>query len=78
MVNFNEKVGIKLTSINDTSLAFGHKSALDQAGASYNSFAFTTSSLSYDTAAWSTEAHIITGFNTLLKDLEAKGIIIKT
>lgn len=77
MVNFNEKVGIKLTSINDASLAFGHKSALDQAGASYNAFTFTTSSLSYDTSTWSTAAHVITGFNTLLKDLEAKGIITK-
>lgn len=77
MVNFNETVGIKLTSINDCERAFGHKSALDLAGSSYTQFAFATSSYSYDTSTWSTAAHIVTGFNTLLKDLERKGILIK-
>lgn len=77
MVDFREPVKIKLTSMIDCSRTFGHKSYLDLAGSSYSSFAYATSSASYDTSTWSTAAHIVIGFNTLLKDLEAKGIIIK-
>lgn len=77
MVNFNETVKVKLTSYTGSSLSFGHKSAMDQAGATYNAFTFVPTSTSYNTSTWSTVAHVVTGFNTLLNDLEKKGILIK-
>lgn len=77
MLQHREAVAFKALSILDTTRAFGHKSALDLAGSSYSSFAYATSSFSYDTSTWSTAAHVVIGFNTLLKDLEAKGIVIK-
>jgi hypothetical protein len=74
---FFDIVGFKGVSLIDNALAFGHKSALDLVGATHNDFTFTPSSLSYNTAAWSTVAHVVVGINTLLKDLNDKGIITK-
>lgn len=72
-----ETVAFKGVSIIDSSRAFGHKSTLDVQASSYTQFLFATSSLSYDTAAWTTVAHVVIGFNGLLNDLEKKGILIK-
>lgn len=72
-----DTVGFDAISINNATVGFGHKSALDKAGITYNNFTFTTSSLSYNPATWSTVAHVVTGINTLLKDLNDKGIITK-
>lgn len=74
---FHDVVGFNGISLMDNALAFGHKSVLDLIGATHNDFTFTTSSLSYNPSTWSTVAHVVTGFNTLLKDLNDKGIITK-
>lgn len=77
MVEFREPVKLKVHSNIGASLAFGHRSHLAEHGATFNGFSFTTTSTSYDTSTWSTAAHVVIGFNTLLKDLEAKGILVK-
>lgn len=77
MVNFTEAVKVNISSHIGSSLAYGHRSHMSQAGATFNGFSFTTSSLSYDTSTWSTAAHLVIGFNTLLNDLEKKGILVK-
>lgn len=77
MVNFNEQVGVRIASLNDCTRAFGHKSALDIAGASYTSFGFDTVSACYDVSQATTAAHALTVINTIMSELEKKGILIK-
>lgn len=77
MVDFREPVKVEISSLIGATVGFGHKSSLDLAGVAYNGFSFSTASLSYDTGAMSTAAHALIGINTILHELEKRGILIK-
>lgn len=77
MVNFNETVGVKLTSMIGATSAFGHKSAMDLAGASYDAWTFSTASACRDTSQASNAANTKIILDTFFSDMEKRGFIIK-
>lgn len=76
MVNFTEPVKVKLYSAIGSSAAFGHKSALDLAGATYRGFSYVTTSFNYQLSTI-TDVPTRLALSAVLDQLERQGILIK-